>query len=63
MAGNEIYLGDGLYASFDGYYIMLRAPRAGGDHTVMLEPIVFAALEEQVKKWYADVPKQKANLT
>lgn len=31
------YLGDGLFASFDGYAIQLRAPREGGDHWVELE--------------------------
>lgn len=36
----EVYLGDGLYASFDGYNVILRAPRAGGDHWVGLEPSV-----------------------
>jgi hypothetical protein len=34
----ETYLGDGLYASFDGWQIRLRAPREGGvDHEVFLE--------------------------
>lgn len=42
----ETYLGDGLYASFDGYQIILRAPREGGDHWVGLEPQVFDALVE-----------------
>jgi hypothetical protein len=40
----EIYLGDGLYASFDGFTIWLRAPRDDGDHRVALEPEVFARL-------------------
>lgn len=40
----ETYLGDGLYASFDGFMILLRAPRLGGDHYVGLEPVVFAEL-------------------
>lgn len=39
----EQYLGDGLYASFDGYQIILRAPRENGDHWVALEPAVLAA--------------------
>jgi hypothetical protein len=34
---HETYLGDGLYASWDGYQIRLRAPRDGGDHEVFLE--------------------------
>lgn len=34
---NETYLGDGLYASFDGYQICLRAPRIDGDDVVYFE--------------------------
>ena len=41
---DETYLGDGLYASFDGYNIALRAPREHDDHIVYLEPNVFQAL-------------------
>lgn len=37
MNGREVYLGDGLYASFDGWQIRLRAPRENGDHEVFLE--------------------------
>jgi hypothetical protein len=37
MNQKETYLGDGLYASFDGYQIKLRAPRENGDHEVFLE--------------------------
>lgn len=38
----EAYIGDGLYASFDGYSFWLRAQRDGGDHEVALEPDVLA---------------------
>ncbi len=41
---DETYLGDGLYASFDGYHIWLRAPHENGDHSVALEPLVYTAL-------------------
>lgn len=34
---SEEFLGDGLYASFDGWHIGLRAPRENGDHCVYLE--------------------------
>lgn len=44
MPENETYLGDGLYASFDGYQFILRAPRDDGDHWVALEPSVFDSL-------------------
>lgn len=47
----ESYIGDGVYASFDGYQIILRTPRyptggvtAAEDYWIALEPPVFAAL-------------------
>jgi hypothetical protein len=58
MAEKETYLGDGLYASFDGFMITLRAPREDGDHFVGLEPLVYAALLEFVKKLKAERGKQ-----
>jgi hypothetical protein len=51
----ETYLGDGLYASFDGYQIILRAPRENGDHHwVALEPQVYMALLAFVAKLKAE---------
>ena len=41
---NETYLGDGLYASHDGFQIVLRAPRERGDHFVCLDDATFQAL-------------------
>ena len=41
---DESYLGDGLYATFDGWQMILRTPRDGGDHWVALEPETFEAL-------------------
>jgi hypothetical protein len=46
----ETYLGDGLYASFDGFLIILRAPREHGDHWVGLDPYVWNNLLEFVNK-------------
>ena len=42
----ESYLGDGLYASFDGFSIWLRAPRERGDHVVGLEPLILKSFIE-----------------
>jgi hypothetical protein len=50
MKIEEEYLGDGLYASFDGWQFWLRAPRSDGDHEVALEPQVLAAFERFVKR-------------
>ena len=46
MMDDETYLGDGLYASFDGFMITLRAPRGHQDHWVGLEPSVLAAFDD-----------------
>jgi hypothetical protein len=40
---DETYLGDGLYASFDGYQIKLRAPRGYIDDEVFLDAQTLAA--------------------
>ena len=50
MTDQETYLGDGLYASHDGYQVKLRAPRDGGDHEVYLEPPVLAAFVEWLEQ-------------
>ena len=50
MSERETYLGDGLYASWDGFMLTLRAPRDGGDHWIGLEPNVFAALVDYQKR-------------
>jgi hypothetical protein len=53
MPPDETYLGDGLYASYDGYQIKLRAPREHGDDEVYLEPVVleqFLRFVETIQK-------------
>lgn len=47
----ETYLGDGLYASFDGWHVVLRAPRFGDDHFVALEPEVYRALQGWIERF------------
>ena len=50
MPAEETYLGDGLYASFDGWQIRLRAPRIEGDHEVFLEPATLDAFKRYIAK-------------
>lgn len=38
------YIGDGLYAEWDGFMLTLKAPRENGEHWVGLEPEVFQNL-------------------
>ena len=49
---DETYLGDGCYASFDGYQICLRAPRDNGDHLIYMEPAVLNAFKDYIDKMY-----------
>ena len=60
MTDKETYLGDGLYASWDGYQFVLRAPRQDGDHWVALEPRVMMAFQEFVRDCYAALGVGKA---
>lgn len=46
---NEVYLGDGLYASFDGWQFRLRAPRENGDHVVYLDAMVLREFQRFCK--------------
>lgn len=61
---HECYLGDGLYVSFDGSAIKLRAPRSGGDHVVYLDDRVFMGFIEwcnTVAKWSAHIKGRAHN--
>ena len=58
MNSDETYLGDGLYARFDGFQIVLRAPRPEGDHYVALEPEVYEELRRFASRvWSKPEPK------
>jgi hypothetical protein len=46
----EFYLGDGVYACFQGDAVKLRAPREGGDSEIWLEPDHLKALIDFVKR-------------
>ena len=49
------YLGDSVYASFDGYHIMLTTDNGyGPTNTIFLEPQVLVALENYVKRLQKD---------
>ena len=52
--GEEVYLGDGLYAAFDGFQYRLRTPREDGNHIIFLEPTVLAAFDQ----FRADIEKK-----
>lgn len=43
-AMEETYVGDGVYAYFDGWQVRLRVPRGKEDHIVFLKPHVWRGL-------------------
>jgi hypothetical protein len=40
------YIGDGVYASFDGYAVWLQTQREDGRHWLVLEPAVMRSLND-----------------
>lgn len=47
---NAEYIGDGVYAFFDGYRIWLQTERDNGVHEIALEPPVLAELNRVVER-------------
>jgi hypothetical protein len=51
MKVDKVYLGDGVYASFDGYAIELTTENGiETTNTILLEPEVYEALEQYAHK-------------
>ena len=46
------YIGDGVYAHFDGYQIVIRTERDDGIHWIALEPSVLRALNHYSNRVY-----------
>ncbi len=46
----QTYLGDGVYASFDGYQVWLRTVREYTVHEIALEPFVSVKLGEYITR-------------
>jgi hypothetical protein len=55
---NEEYLADGLYVSYDGWQLCLRAPRLEGDHVVYLDPETWEMLLAYVDRLRHPAPGQ-----
>jgi hypothetical protein len=53
---NDIYLGDGVYASFDGFQIILDL-RAQGSDQICLDPSVLTNLFKYARKLGWEPPK------
>jgi len=47
---DAMHVGDGCYASHDGWYLWLCAERENGIHYVGLEPVVFRSLLKWARK-------------
>lgn len=55
----ETYLGDGLYASHDGWQLKLRAPREFTDHEVYLDTVIWERLVEYMRKHGNEEPTKE----
>ena len=55
----EMYLGDGVYASFDGHYIVLDLRAQDNTTRIAMEPFVLDALDSY-RRWLADFYRAKA---
>ncbi len=60
---NERYLGDGVYASFDGYQIWLDTRAQFPVNRIALEPSVYQALIKYVGHLREEVNKAEGELT
>lgn len=49
-----VYIGDGLFAEFDGYHIILKTERSNEEHWIGIEPSVWNKLVEYREKIYED---------
>jgi hypothetical protein len=47
------YLGDGVYASFDGYHVWLRTGSHTNEPAIAIEPGVFAELVRYQRQMFA----------
>jgi tartrate dehydratase beta subunit/fumarate hydratase class I family protein len=56
----KVYIGDGLYAQFDGWHIVLSAPRMNGEHFVCLEPSVLREFDEYRERLYKNLKMHEA---
>lgn len=59
MSRKETYLGDSVYASFDGYVIWLRTGD-GNNQRIALEPAVFDALLAFRRSLYGPAASEEA---
>ena len=52
MENTEVYLGDGLYFKYDGFHVVLRAPRDifGSNHEVFLDDQVLDAFLRELER-------------
>ncbi len=57
---DERYLGDGVYAQWDGYHIILDL-RMEGNSRIALEPAVMDGLMKYKKDIYEEIRKEQAD--
>ena len=59
---HQEYLEDGVYASFDGFQIWLRADRDGMEHSIALEPVTMGKLVAYASRVFGGPIAKNLNL-
>ena len=57
----EEYIGDGVYALYNGFDLRLRAPREGGDHVIYLEREGFITLQQIAARYWPELRLKNNN--
>jgi hypothetical protein len=57
------FLGDGVYACYDGWQVWLDAPREDGIHSIALDPGVLNALLAYLRELKAELDAKKPEPT
>jgi hypothetical protein len=59
VTDHETDLGDGVSASFDGWYVWLTVKRGGREERVALDPDVYAALRRYARNVWPNIEEDR----
>ncbi len=54
MADQKVYIGDGVYAEYDGLGVWLTTERENGEHRIYLEPQMLDSIHDLITAWNPD---------
>ena len=60
MPEPKTYIGDGVYAEYDGFGVWLTTQRESGEHRIYLEPEMLDRIGDYIASW-RPTPDQKGS--